>query len=90
MDTNELLSGGGLGGGLFDNMSTGALFASLWWGGLGSAFALYGWKQKSMVPLFAGLAMVAVSYFFWNSTLYMSLASVLILAVFFWLKKQGY
>ena len=71
-------------------MTTGGLLASLWWGALGSAFAIYGWKQKSMVPLFAGLAMVAVSYLLWNSALYMSLACVLILAVFFWLKKQGY
>jgi len=87
MDTTNLLTGGG---GVLDNVSTGALFAGLWWGALGSGFALYGWKQKSMLPLGAGLVMLAVSYLFWNSTLYMTLASVLILAVFFWLKKQGY
>jgi hypothetical protein len=89
METNEVLSGGGLGG-LFDNMSTGALFASLLWGALGSGMALYGWKQKSMVPLFGGLVMIVVSYFLLSSALYMSLVSAAILAACIWLKKQGY
>jgi hypothetical protein len=84
--TNELLPGSGL----LDSLNTNALWASLLWGSIGSGFLIYGWKQKAMIPLAVGLALVAVSYVFLNSALYMSLASIAILAVMFWLKKQGY
>lgn len=65
------------------------LFASLVWGGIGSGFFIYGWKQKSPVPLGVGVALTAISYFI-ASALYMSLAAVAIFVVMYWLKKQGY
>jgi hypothetical protein len=68
---------------------TNTLFASLIWGGIGSGFLIYGWKQKAAVPLGVGLALTAISYFV-GSAMYMSLAAVGIFVVMYWLKKQGY
>jgi hypothetical protein len=68
---------------------TNTLMASLIWGGIGSGFLAYGWKQKSGVPLGTGLAMVGLSYFV-DSVLYMSLAEMGTLVVMYWLKKQGH
>jgi hypothetical protein len=77
-------------GGLFDNISTSALLASVLWGGIGSGFLVYGWKQKAAIPLAVGLALSGVTFFMWNSALWMSVVSVAILAGFIWAKKQGY
>jgi hypothetical protein len=77
-------------GGLLDNISTSALLASVLWGGIGSGFLVYGWKQKAAIPLAVGLALSAVTYCMWNSALWMSVVSVAILAGFIWAKKQGY
>jgi hypothetical protein len=68
---------------------TNTLIASVIWGGIGSGFLIYGWKQKSAVPLGTGVVMVGLSYFV-GSALYMSLAEVATLVVMYWLKKQGY
>jgi len=65
------------------------LFASMIWGSIGMGFAIYGKRQGSMVPLFGGVALVAISYFF-NSAFYMSLTGVLLVAGIIWLKKLGY
>jgi len=64
------------------------LVASIIWGAVGSGFALYGWKQKEMIPLFGGIAIVAGSYFFSNSALLMSLFSIAALVVIIWLKRH--
>jgi len=77
-------------GGLLDNISGSALLASVLWGGIGSGFLVYGWKQKATIPLAVGLALVGVSYCMLNSALWMSVVSVAILAGFIWAKKQGY
>jgi hypothetical protein len=82
-DTNSM-------GGLFDNISTSALLASVLWGGIGGGFLVYGWKQKVMIPFLVGVALTCVSYFLMSSALWMSVVSVVILAGFIWLKKQGY
>ena len=75
--------------GFLSSFNTYTLFASLVWGTLGSGIFIYGWKQKSMIPVWAGLLMVGGSYFI-GSALLMSLASIFILAGMYWLKKQGY
>lgn len=84
------MGGGGLAGGLFDSISTGALLASVFWGALASGFLIYGWKQKVFMPFVAGVALMVISYFLLNSALYMSLAGIAIVGGFFWLKRQGY
>jgi len=71
------------------SFDSGSLFASVIWGALGSGIFLYGWKQKEMAPLGCGLAMVMVSYFI-DAAGMMSLVSVIILVILYWLKKQGY
>ena len=64
------------------------LWASLFWGAIGSGFAIYGKKQGAMVPLFGGLAMIGASYFC-ASALVMSLVSLALLAAIWWLCQQG-
>jgi hypothetical protein len=66
---------------------TNSIIASVIWGAVGSGFAIYGWKQHSMVPLFGGIALVAGSYFFSTSALGMSLFSIATIAAIFFLKK---
>ncbi len=65
-----------------------SLIASVIWGAVGSGFAIYGWKQKQMIPLFGGIAIVAGSYFFANSALIMSVFSIVAIAAIIWLKKN--
>jgi len=64
------------------------MIASIIWGAVGSGFAIYGWRQKEMIPLFGGIAIVAGSYFFANSALTMSLFSIAAIAAIFWLKRR--
>jgi hypothetical protein len=68
--------------------NTNSIVASIVWGAVGSGVAIYGWKQKEMIPLFGGIALVAGSYFFANSALLMSLFSIAAIAVIFWLKRH--
>lgn len=69
-------------------MDTNTLFASLFWGSLGMGFAIYGKKQGAMVPLFGGVAVMAVSYFI-SSALYMSLVCAGLMVGIIWLRKWG-
>ena len=68
--------------------SPGSLVASVIWGAIGSGFAIYGWKQKEMIPLFGGIAIVAGSYFFADSAWTMSLFSIAAIAAIIWLKRH--
>lgn len=70
---------------MLNNANT--LAASLIWGSVGVGFFIYGKKQRSTVPLFGGLALVALSYFV-ESALAMSLASVALLALMYWLSRR--
>jgi len=72
-----------------DILSAHSLVASLIWGSVGLGFFIYGKKQQSMVPLFGGLLIMGTTYFI-ESALYMSLASITLLAGVYWLKKQGH
>ena len=67
--------------------STNTLVASLIWGSIGTGFAIYGWKQKAPVPLFGGIALIAVSYFI-GSALWMSLVEVLLIAAIIGLRNR--
>ena len=66
-----------------------SLVASLIWGSLGLGLFIYGKKQQSLVPLFGGLLLMAITYFI-ESALYMSLAAIALLAAVYWFKKQGH
>ena len=67
------------------NSST--LIASVIWGSIGLGFAIYGWRQKSSVPLFGGLALMAISYFI-SSALFMSLIGATLIVGIIWLNKR--
>jgi hypothetical protein len=75
---------------MFDNLSTSALLASVFWGGLAGGFVIYGWKQKTLIPFLVGVALTAASYLMLNSALEMSAACIAILGGFYWLKRNGY
>ncbi len=62
------------------------LLASVWWGGIASGYWIYGWKQKSWIPLAGGAAMMAASCFM--PALTMSLVSILIMVGVWWLMKR--
>jgi len=64
------------------------LFASLIWGSIGFGMAIYGKKQASLVPLFAGIAVMAGSYFI-SSALCMSLMSIAVILGVFIFRKWG-
>ena len=66
-----------------------SFIASFVWGTIATGIFVFGWKQKSVIPLVGGVAMGFVSYFV-GSALYMSLASILIMVVMYCAKKLGY
>ncbi|MFZ1073607.1 MAG: hypothetical protein WAO21_09250 [Verrucomicrobiia bacterium] len=65
------------------------LWASCIWGAVASGYMLYGWRQKAMIPFLGGLAMTAASFLIVSAML-MSLASLAIMLIVWWLLKQGY
>lgn len=65
------------------------LWASLVWGALGTAYTVYGWRQKAPVPLGGGLILTLVSIFVGNWII-MSLVSLAILGLVHWLLSRGW
>jgi len=71
------------------NFDTSALFASIFWGGLGVGFFVYGKKQQSAGPLLGGIALMGISYLIANSAVWMSLAGAGILAgLYYWSRRE--
>jgi len=61
----------------------------VFWGGIGSGFLVYAWKQRSVPPLIGGIALIGISYFLADSALWMSLAGVGILAgIYYWSRNS--
>ena len=65
------------------------LVASMIWGSVATGYLIYGWKQKAVMPLVGGTAMMAASFFI-GSALLMSLACLAVMAIVYCLVKQGY
>ncbi len=63
------------------------LFAALIWGSIGLGFAIYGKRQKAMVPLLGGILLMGISYLI-SSALYMSLVGAALVAGIVWLGKH--
>jgi hypothetical protein len=78
MDTNALNSFS-QGPSLPFSISTASLIASLFWSGIGAGFCVYGKKQRSAPPWVGGLALVGICFFI-SSALWLSVASVGIIA----------
>jgi hypothetical protein len=70
------------------NLDEHFLLASIFWSGIASGYWIYGWKQKSWIPLAGGAVMMAASFFM--PALTMSLVSLLTMFAVWWLLKQGY
>lgn len=65
------------------------LFASLLWVAIGVAYWIYGKKQREMMPMIGGAAMVGISYLV-SSWLLMSLIGLALMVAVFLLVKRGY
>lgn len=59
------------------------------WGSIATGYLIYGWKQKAMMPLIGGGAMMVASIFI-SSVWVMSLACTVLIILVYWLAKQGY
>ena len=64
------------------------LLANCFWGAVASGYLIYGWRQKTVVPLVGGVAMMALSWF--TPALTMSIACAAIVLAVWWLKRHGY
>jgi hypothetical protein len=69
------------------NFNSSFLFASLFWGSVGSGYFIYGKRQALMSPMLGGVAMIAVSYFV-SSAVLMSLLCIAIGSGVYWLLKR--
>ncbi len=69
------------------NLDSNSLWASVLWGGIGGGYLIYGWRQKSAIPFAGGVAM---SFACFLPALPMTLASIAIMLLVYWLMKQGY
>ena len=67
--------------------SSAYLFAALIWGSIGLGFAIYGKRQKALVPLLGGILVMGISYFI-TSALYMSLVGIALVAAIVLLGKH--
>ena len=65
------------------------LFASLIWGSVGLGYFIYGKKSGSWVPMVGGIVMIAVSYVI-VSALMMSLISLGVIGLVYFLLREGY
>lgn len=74
-----------IGGMDFNNSSY--VWASVLWGGIGGGYLIYGWRQKSAIPLAGGAAMTLACFL---PALPMTLISLAAMAAVYWLMKQGY
>jgi hypothetical protein len=70
-------------------LNTSFLFASLFWGSVGGGYWIYGKKQREMMPMIGGVAMIAMSYFV-SSWLLMSLLCVALMVTVYLLVKRGF
>jgi hypothetical protein len=69
------------------SLDSGTLLASLIWGAIGAGFLIYGRRQRSGPAFAGGVALIVVSYFI-SSPLWMSAASVGIIAgVYLWSRR---
>jgi hypothetical protein len=64
-------------------MSSSSLLWGLLFGSIGLGFAIYGRKQRSVVPLLCGLALMVYPYFVSNTILLVSIGVVLMAIPYF-------
>lgn len=72
-----------------DLLDTKFLLASLLWGSVGVGYFIYGRKQEALLPMIAGVVMIAVSYLL-SSWFWMSLLCLALMIAIYLLAKRGY
>lgn len=70
------------------NLDEHFLLASIFWSAIASGYWIYGWRQKSFIPLIGGAVMMAAACFL--PALLMTLASIATMFGVWWFMKQGY
>lgn len=65
------------------------LFASLLWGSIGGGYWIYGKKQREMMPMVGGVAMIGVSCFV-SSWWFMSIICIGLMFAVYLLVKKGF
>ena len=70
-------------------ISFNSLFASLVWGSVGLGYFVYGKKQGAWPAMVGGVVMMVLSYIV-PSTLLMSLSCIGLMALVYFLVRQGY
>jgi uncharacterized membrane protein YdcZ (DUF606 family) len=71
------------------NFDSSFLFASLLWGSVGVGYWIYGKKQREMMPMIGGAAMIGISYLV-SSWLLMSLLGLALMVAVYLLMKRSY
>ena len=62
------------------------VWASVLWGGIGGGYLIYGWRQRSAIPLAGGAAMTLACFL---PALPMTLISIATMVAVYWLMKRG-
>ena len=75
-------------GSALGQLNQNALWASCLWGAIASGYWIYGMKQKSLIPFFGGVVMMAASFLM--GALLMSLTCIVAMFAVWWLLRQGY
>ncbi len=70
------------------NFDSSFLFASLLWGSIGFGYWIYGKKQREMMPMIGGAAMIGISYLV-GSWLLMTLLGLALMVAVYLLVKRG-
>lgn len=68
-------------------MDTGFLLMSVLWSGVGAGFWIYGKKQRSMAPLFGGMALIGISWVI-TSPLWMTVTALGIIGAIWYFSRM--
>ncbi|MGH8024981.1 MAG: hypothetical protein ACRED1_15430 [Limisphaerales bacterium] len=60
----------------------------MFWSAVASGYLIYGWKQRAMVPLVAGIGMTVAAWVV--PALPMSLICIILIGGAWWLVRRGY
>ena len=70
------------------NLDTSYLLSSVLWSGIGAGYWIYGKKQRAVVPLFGGIALIVISWVI-TSAVWMSLTAIAIMFAVYFFRDAG-
>ncbi|MDR3459818.1 MAG: hypothetical protein P4N60_20510 [Verrucomicrobiae bacterium] len=68
------------------NLDSNTIWASILWGGIGGGYIIYGWRQRSGIPLAGGVVMSLACFL---PALPMTLVSIATMVAVYWLMKRA-